>query len=152
MRLQYRGVRYDYTVPSLETREAEILRASQAAQRRCRTLQEGNYPLIYRGVRYTTEQLAAADATPVARSSQSLTYRGAHYTRNADGTIAASTGSQSVSNVVVPSTTAALAKQLSRVHHDNIRRNIERRLQAAKASGNQSLVAMLEAESRELAV
>lgn len=41
--------------------------------------------------------------------------------------------------------------EATKVHLDNIRRNLERRLQVAKASGNQNLIQMLEKESKDLA-
>lgn len=146
MRLTYRGASYEYNTSSLEVRNSDILNHNQQAQR-CRTLQENNYPLIYRGVQYTTAQVAAANSMPIVRTTQTLTYRGARYTRYPDGTIGAASERQ-----VVPHTTTAVLKELSRVHDENIRRSLERRLQAAKQRGDQSLVSMLEAESKQLAL
>lgn len=37
--------------------------------------------------------------------------------------------------------------QTAQLHRENLRRNLERRLEAARASGNQSLVKQLEAEA-----
>jgi hypothetical protein len=38
-------------------------------------------------------------------------------------------------------------EQVSQMHHDNLRRNIQRRLEAARAKGDESLVRQLEAEA-----
>lgn len=41
-------------------------------------------------------------------------------------------------------------KQAAEVHRMNIRRNLEHRMEAARASGNEQLVRMLEAEANTL--
>ena len=41
-------------------------------------------------------------------------------------------------------------KQAKQIHVENVRRSLERRLQAAKASGNHHLVALLQKESQQL--
>lgn len=149
MRLTYRGASYEYNHSPLEVRESDILAHSQEAQR-CRTLQESRYPLTYRGNRYTTDQVAAALSTPASHSTQRLTYRGVRYIKNpANGITQLIT---ETSNPATPSTTAAVIREVSRIHRENLRRNLERRLQAARERGDQSLVSLLEAESRELAL
>jgi hypothetical protein len=37
--------------------------------------------------------------------------------------------------------------QTSQLHRENLRRNLERRLEAARANGDQNLIKMLEAEA-----
>ncbi|MBF2029905.1 MAG: DUF4278 domain-containing protein [Oscillatoriales cyanobacterium C42_A2020_001] len=150
MRLTYRGASYEYNHSSLEVRETDILTHNRDVQQRCRALQESCYPLTYRGNRYTTDQVAAALSIPALRSTQVLTYRGVKYTKNlVDGSTQLTAEPQ---KSVTPSTTAAVVREVSRVHRDNLRRNLERRLQAARERGDQSLVSLLEAESRELAL
>ena len=150
MRLIYRGASYDYNQPALEVREGDILRRNQDAQQRCRTLQEASYPLIYRGSRYTTRDVATALAlTPVLRSPQLMVYRGANYIKNANGSTGMVTATKATS---APRTTAPIFKELGRIHTENLRRNLEHRLRVAKQRGDQSLVSLLEAESRELAL
>jgi len=149
MKLTYRGTSYEYNTSPLEVRNTDVLNRHQQAQR-CQTLQENNYPLTYRGVRYTTAQVMAANSAPIARTAQTLTYRGVSYTRRPDGTMTAATSQRQA--VAVPHTTAAVIKELSRVHDENIRRNLERRLQSAKQRGDQALVQLLEAESKQLAL
>ena len=41
-------------------------------------------------------------------------------------------------------------KQAKQIHLENVRNNLEKRLQAAKASGNYNLVALLQKESQQL--
>jgi hypothetical protein len=55
-----------------------------------------------------------------------------------------------VSSIEIPDTLPA--KEIARVHHANLRRNLERRLHAARQRGDLALIKMLEAESRELAL
>lgn len=150
MRLIYRGASYEYNSSALETREADLLRRHQGAYQRCRTLQETSYPLTYRGVRYTTDQVAEAlSSTPTLREPQRLVYRGQQYIKHPNGTIE---GVAAEKAVRVPNTTAGLFKEVNRIHQENLRRNLQRRLQMAKQQGNQSLVRLLEAESKQLAL
>lgn len=149
MRLTYRGASYEYNNSPLEVREGAIFNRSRDAQQRCQTLQERSYPLIYRGVQYNTNQVAASLLTPAPQAPQSLIYRGTKYIKNPDGSIQLERG---MSEYTVPKTTLAATKEISRVHRENLRRNLDRRLQSAKARGDQSLISLLEAESRELAL
>lgn len=150
MKLIYRGASYEYNSPSLETRETDLLRRHQGAYQRCKTLQEASYPLTYRGVRYTTEQVAEAlSSTPTLRGPQKLVYRGQQYIKYPNGAIESVVPEKAVR---IPNTTAELFKEVSRVHQDNLRRNLQRRLKIAKQQGNQSLVNLLEAEFQQLAL
>jgi hypothetical protein len=150
MRLIYRGVNYDYNPLSLESRESDVLRRSQGAYERCKTLREANYPLTYRGVQYTTSQVAEALAeVPVLRSSQLMTYRGQQYIKHPSGAVESVVADKPVT---VPNTTAGLFREIGRVHQENLRRNLEHRLEIAKQRGDQSLVNLLEAESKQLAL
>ncbi len=149
MRLTYRGASYEYNTSPLEVRESDIFRAQRESQRRCRTLQENRYPLIYRGSRYTTDQVGVALSTPAPCTSQTLIYRGVKYVRNADGTTQLAAADRSE---MIPQTTLGVLKEVSRVHEANIRRNLERRLQAAKARGDRNLIELLESEFQQLAL
>lgn len=147
MRLTYRGASYEYNTSPLEVRESDVLLHSLETQRRCRTLQQSP-ALTYRGSRYTTDQVAAALAVPASQSAQVLSYRGVKYVRHSDG----STQPAALEGVKVPNNAAAAFQAISKVHKENIRRNLERRIQAAKDRGDQTLVSLLEAESKELAL
>ncbi len=43
-----------------------------------------------------------------------------------------------------------LLNQAAQLHKTNLRKNLERRLEAAKASGNEALIKLLEAEANYL--
>jgi hypothetical protein len=49
-------------------------------------------------------------------------------------------------------TKLAARKAIEEIHRENIRRNLERRLQAARERGDQDLIRLLEAESKQLLV
>lgn len=148
MNLIYRGDSYEYNPSSLEVREVDALRRYQSAQR-CKTLVESNYPLIYRGATYTTAQIAQAfTSTPVSSSPQLLTYRGVQYLKNANGIVEFARPAKAS---LAPKAITPAFLEASTVHHENLRRNLERRLEVAKGQGNENLVNQLEAESRQLA-
>ena len=148
MNLIYRGDSYEYNPSSLEVREVDALRRYRSAQR-CKTLVESNYPLIYRGATYTTAQIAQAfTSTPVSSSPQLLTYRGVQYLKNANGMVEFARPAKAS---LAPKAITPAFLEASTVHHENLRRNLERRLEVAKGQGNENLVNQLEAESRQLA-
>lgn len=148
MNLIYRGDSYEYNPSSLEVREVDALRRYRSAQR-CKTLVESNYPLIYRGATYTTAQIAQAfTSTPVSSSPQLLTYRGVQYLKNANGIVEFARPAKAS---LAPKAITPAFLEASTVHHENLRRNLERRLEVAKGQGNENLVNQLEAESRQLA-
>ena len=149
MNLIYRGDSYEYNPSSLEVREVDALRRYRSAQR-CKTLVESNYPLIYRGATYTTAQIAQAfTSTPVSSSPQLLTYRGVQYLKNANGIVDFARPAKAS---LAPKAITPAFLEASTVHHENLRRNLERRLEVAKGQGNENLVNQLEAESRQLAL
>lgn len=149
MNLIYRGDSYEYNPSSLEVREVDALRRYRSAQR-CKTLVESNYPLFYRGAVYTTAQIAQAfTSTPVSGSPQLLTYRGAQYVRNANGIVEFARPAKAS---LAPKAITPDFLEAATVHHENLRRNLERRLEVAKGQGNENLVSQLEAESKQLAL
>lgn len=145
MKLTYRGASYEYNNSPLEVREGELL-PMLSAQQRHRTLQEKHYPLTYRGRQYTTSEVIPALASS-GSYHHTLCYRGVNYTRTANGAISAIGETQTI-----PATAAAAIKEVSRIHRENLRRNLERRLQAARERGDRVLVNLLEAESEALAL
>lgn len=147
MKLIYRGANYEYNLPSLEVNERDVLRRNQDAAQRCRTLQEANYPLFYRGDSYTTSQVAGSLSTPVPHSPRLITYRGLDYVKNPDGTIEFATAARPslTSRKTIP-----VLREISKTHRENLRRNLEHRLEAARQRGDEGLINLLEAEYREL--
>lgn len=155
MKLSYRGATYDYNPPSLEVPEAEILSQRQYASRNCHTLREHtipnpNLPLTYRGVTYTRGQIAAAERS-LGHSNVTLTYRGASYRTHAAHATVPVAVARAERSVVIPDRVPVL-KEVGKIHQANLRRNLERRLKVAKSEGNFSLVTLLEAEFRQLAL
>jgi hypothetical protein len=133
MKLSYRGVHYEQNPLSLEVTEGEILGKYRGANWRCHTLQEMPVPqpdrvLKYRGVAYHTNQRVGACQT-VAQSDRP----------------------RAIKPITVTSSLNT-RKRLEETHRENLRRNLERRLQAARSRGDQHLINILEAESRELLV
>jgi hypothetical protein len=132
MKLSYRGASYEYNLPVLEVTEGEILGKYRGVDWRCHTVQE----------------------MPVPQPSHAFKYRGVPYGNQAGNAVPTTTAQvptiQIASSIEIPDTLPA--KEIARVHHANLRRNLERRLQAAQQRGDLNLVRMLEAESRELAL
>jgi hypothetical protein len=150
MKLIYRGASYEYNQPYLEASEAAVLRHRQDAQQRCKTLAESNYPLIYRGVRYTTAQVAQSlAAVPVSATPQLLTYRGVQYIKNANGIVEFARPAKAS---LAPKTITPAFLEATTTHHENLRRNLQRRLQVAQGRGDQNLVEQLESESKQLSL
>jgi hypothetical protein len=133
MKLHYRGVEYTRTPYNLEIIEGEI-----AGKYRGQDWQH-HYPrhmvdlqpkvgLQYRGVPYKTCQVAKEPVANIEVQRQQL--------------------NQSFERTQP----RAVIDEAEKIHLDNMRRNLERRLQVAKASGNDSLVQILEKESQDLAL
>ncbi|HEY9909674.1 MAG TPA: DUF4278 domain-containing protein [Thermosynechococcaceae cyanobacterium] len=128
MKLLYRGLSYEYTpgttIGRSETDYPVI----------------GNpYSLIYRGSSYTVYPgLESRDLAP--QPIACLTYRGETYSLNG-GQAAQPRLSKRIDRVT----------EVSRIHNDNIHRDVQRRLAAAQAQGNQALVSVLEKELQQTA-
>jgi hypothetical protein len=143
MRLSYRGASYEYTPPTLEVTESEILGK-------------------YRGQTWKRQTLQTVPEQPV----QELKYRGVAYVTDQAGkvrTVAQSRSLPAVETVVRPVTnqtfrpiSAVNAFRRNRtdwaeVHRHNLMQNLEHRIQVAKERGDQNLVNQLETEMRHLA-
>ncbi len=145
MQLTYRGTQYEYNQSPLEVRENDVL-LNRGLSQRCKTLQEARYPLSYRGVSYTTDQVVGLSTDHALQTAQNLFYRGASYLKHPNGSVEVLAAGKTV-RVRVPA-----VSELSSVHTAHLRRNLERRLQSAKEQGDQHLITLLEAESKELAL
>jgi hypothetical protein len=155
MKLSYRGATYDYNPPSLEVTEREVLSQHRYTSRNCYTLRENtipnpDVPLTYRGTTYTRGELAATERR-LGHSNVTLTYRGASYRTHAANAAMPLAVTRTEKPVVIPDRVPVL-QEVGRIHQANLRRNLERRLQVARSQGNFSLVSLLEAESRQLAL
>ena len=126
MKLTYRGINYEHQPSQLETTPSEI-----GGKYRGQNWMY-NYPRHVLNV----------------ESRQDLKYRGLSYKGNSYLQIEQS----SVCSVPINKPCSRLEDETVEIHWDNIRRNLERRLQVAKASGNHTLVNLLKEESRQLAL
>jgi len=129
MKLVYRGVHYERPPAVLDVTEGEIggkyrgLAWRYQYPRHIPQLQPKTH-LNYRGVRYSTAPVVEAQS-PRERAQAAAPQRQPQ-----------------------PAATEAT----SQAHWEALRRNWERRLQVAQASGNDRLVRMLERESEQLAL
>jgi hypothetical protein len=136
MKLCYRGVEYDYTPPVLEVTESEIM---------------GRY-------RGRSQRFAYVKHIPFPQPEADLRYRGANYHTNRQGTVEPAPQSPEMSQAsnfkpVFDSMATArrsLLQESARIHQENVRRSLERRIEVAQANGNESLVQQLEQEKHQL--
>lgn len=134
MKLCYRGVDYDYTPPTLEVTESELMGC-------------------YRG---RLHHFSYVRHMPCPQPISAMQFRGHAYQTKAEG------GFESLATlppvVTVPATPSPmvqarrqLLKEATRIHQENIRRSLDRRMAVAAAQGNRSLLSQLEAEKHLLA-
>lgn len=141
MKLCYRGVEYESTVPSLEMKESELTGC-------------------YRG---RTHHFSYVSHIPVPQPVANLTYRGVHYATTAQGSIQAAVpgvvteprqpvfqGVKTTDNPVMKAR-RYLLMEATEAHRTNIERSLSHRMAVAKAQGNDSLVQQLEEELHQLA-
>ena len=130
----YRGQSYESEVPSLEVTEAEIAaRAYQDQRWKCRTLNEIPVP-----------------QSPDHQSPEQLKDQGTTDPTHPRCTGAAPAETAKTLLKLNPEPHREILAAVARIHCSNIRQNLERRLQAAKARGDQSLVQLLEDEQKQL--
>jgi hypothetical protein len=130
MKLSCRGVQYEYHQPTLEVTEGEMLSQYQHLGRRCHTLKDIPLPLSH-------------DPQPV---------RGDRNVLNPPQDTNSNIGASRQVRFCSPLPIASIGQDLDRVHRTNLHRNLERRLQIARERGDYHLVALLETESRQLAL
>jgi Domain of unknown function (DUF4278) len=140
MKLSYRGTHYDHAPVSTEMVESDI-----AGQ--------------YRGQAF---HVTYPKHIPVPQPALHLQYRGVNYRTSGDGllqTIPASVQTRPaledevMSAQILPFIQARQSRfsDLAKVHHDNLLRNLQRRLEVAKARGDQFLIRQLEDEMQQIA-
>jgi Domain of unknown function (DUF4278) len=126
MRLTYRGVTYDRQPDSLE-------------------MVEGETGGKYRGSdwHYHYPRHILNLQPKVARK-----YRGVAY---GTPSVAYNSEDKGINPYLAkPQVKTSLSREATNIHLENIRQNLERRLKAAEASGDRSLIDLLEEESRQL--
>ncbi len=125
MKLIYRGTTYDYDPTQPKRRDTRFDHLREPLTLRYR----GN---VYR---FTPGQEAE---TYQPRSSYELIYRGSRYWVHPEGEVAP---------VVKPTRSIA---DLASVHRTNLQNNLQRRIAIAREKGDQTLLALLEAEQKQL--
>ena len=110
---------------------------------------EGEIDGKYRGqnCKYRYPRHVAQSHSPVNRQ-----YRGINYnTPTSSGDFSASLTGQ-FCHLSAKKPHKVTVSQISEAHLENLRRNLERRLQAAQAKGDDNLVQLLQTESQQLAL
>jgi hypothetical protein len=141
MKLSYRGASYEYTPPTLEVTEGEIIGRYRGQVLRKHTVQ--NVPpqpiveLKYRGVSYYTDRFGGVNAAVKPQAKANVSEPATVPTPRA--------------TITTPSALRRAKEEWLQVHRSNLRQNLERRLQIAKERGDQNLVNQLESELQYIA-
>lgn len=140
MQLTYRGAQYNYTPRSAEAaQETNVFRAIRPS-----------YTLHYRGAVYTVDP-NGEPALPFVHPGANLMYRGVAYTLNGGDRATATVQTRAA---VVSSKPrhqkASNDAEFVMTHRNNLRTNVQRRLQIARERGDQNLVSLLERELQQI--
>jgi hypothetical protein len=132
MRLSYRGIDYEKEIPILDANENQIggkYRGQDWYYRYPRHIPQLKPKLYrqYRGTAYSTYPIAKEGDSFAPQWNETGIY----------------------SSVAIFSKTV-VSDEVSQIHLENMRRNLERRLQAARKSGDENLIELLEQESQQL--
>lgn len=133
MKLSYRGINYEKELPILEMNDGEIggkYRGQNWRERYPRHIPQLQPKLYrqYRGVAYSTRPIAKAGEVFIPQWY----------------------ASEDSCSVSMQKPAKIVANQISKTHLENIRQNLERRLQVAKANGDENLIDLLEKEFQQL--
>lgn len=146
MKLIYRATSYDYD--PTQSRPGNTGRPVRAAHR-----SQEPYTLIYRGLALHVDPNATPVPVPATPATYDLIYRGLNYHVNRDAQGVATAFTQPVSTKArTVSVSASPRRQLGQVHQANLTSNLQRRLEAAQARGDQQLIDLLEAERQQIEV
>jgi hypothetical protein len=133
MRLSYRGINYEKELPILEMNDGEIggkYRGQEWQERYPRHIPQLQPKLYrqYRGVAYSTRPIARAGEVFVPQWNTT----------------------QDSCSVPIQKPAKIVVNEISKTHLENIRQNLERRLQVAKANSDKNLIDLLEQEFQQL--
>jgi Domain of unknown function (DUF4278) len=132
MKLAYRGVNYEYDIPTVDMLEGEVAGKYRGQNwnyrypRHIRVPRQA-YDMDYRGVDYSSKRVPKADEDVAARVDTATAIA-----------IAAATSAQN-------------RQEIAKVHRANICNILDRRQQIAKAKGDESLLRLLEIEWKQMA-
>ena len=144
MKLSYRGVSYEHNSPQLEMMTGEVGGKYRGTAWNHKYLRHIPVPqpkvdLKYRGVAYSTGDPIDVEVVRLRRE----------YTQVNGAT--ANTTAIAAKQMLTKSDRQQVLQELHSTHLDHLRRNLERRLQVAREKGDNHLIQLLEAESRQLA-
>jgi hypothetical protein len=128
MKLTYRGTSYEYDPPILD-------------------MEEGKVGGKYRGQAW---QLRYPRHIPTTQPKDNLKYRGVAYGTDATGKAVPVQEKPQQDKTAANIPSAALLEDMARLHHENICRRLEHRLQVAKERGDEMLVKALEEEQKQM--
>lgn len=138
MKLCYRGVSYDYTPPALEVSESEVLGHYRGRALRFSYVRHVPFPqpqadLTFRGNAYRKDTYGRVESV---KPTQNAPKRASKFTPVFDSMAAAR---------------RQLLQESASVHQDNIRRSLERRIEAAQSRGDEALLHQLKEEMHQMA-
>lgn len=143
MKLSYRGVSYDRNSPQIEMTTGAVGGLYRGAAWNHKYLRHIPVPqpkvdLKYRGVAYSTGDPIDIEVVRLRRE-----YMQANGSTTSTEAIAQPT--------LVKNSRQQVVEELHNTHLNQLRRNLERRLQVAREKGDNRLIQLLEAEARQLA-
>ncbi len=134
MKLSYRGVSYDREKPFLEIQEGEIAGK-------------------YRGQEWKYHYPRHIPPAPPKLYRQ---YRGVAYSTcpnlSQDSACQITDSAEQIGSVPRCQVKPIIKNQISQIHLENMRRNLERRIKVAEANGDDDLVNLLKKESEQLTI
>ncbi|WP_071518388.1 DUF4278 domain-containing protein [Geitlerinema sp. PCC 9228] len=129
MKLTYRGISYDYEPPTLD-------------------MEEGQMGGKYRGQAW---KLRYPRHMPTMEPKSSLKYRGVAYGTEATGkAVPVQDQPRQPKKTAANAPSVALLEDMAKLHHENICRRLEHRLQVARERGDEMLVKALEEEQKQM--
>lgn len=143
MKLSYRGVSYEHNSPQLEIMAGAVGGQYRGATWNHKYLRHIPVPqpkvdLQYRGVAYSTGDPIDVEVVRLRREYSQV---------NGSATPKTEIAAQ---QMPIRSDRSSVVRELHSTHLNHLRRNLERRLQIAREKGDNTLIQLLEAESRQL--
>jgi len=143
MKLSYRGVSYEHNSPEIEMMTGAVGGKYRGATWNHKYLRHIPVPqpkvdLKYRGVAYSTGDPIDVEVVRLRREYSQV------------NGLATPTTAIAAKQTPLRCDRASVVRELHSTHLDHLRRNLERRLQIAREKGDNQLIQLLEAESRQL--
>lgn len=146
MKHSYRGVSYEHNSPQLEVMTGAVGGQYRGATWNHKYLRHIPVPqpkvdLKYRGVAYSAGDPIDVEAVRLRRE----------YSKVKETATSHTIESAAAQQMPIRCDRASVVRELHSTHLNHLRRNLERRLQVAREKGDNHLIQLLEAESRQLA-